>query len=67
MKKRIRRVTFRAWLKTRIATAQEIAKNGNYYDTRLRATEREKVLKSVLKELEKANLDIQNLFKPTKA
>lgn len=55
-------MTFREWIRDRIKNASMTAKNGRLYDTRLKAAEREKTLKSVLFELEMAGLDLNHRF-----
>ena len=50
-------MTIRQWLLKTIAQADRTAEHGRYYDGRLVARERARVLRMVLVELERAGVD----------
>jgi hypothetical protein len=55
-------MTFRAWLIRLIRRAERSSSTLRYVERRVRADERAKTLRYVLRELERANVDLADMF-----
>lgn len=57
-------MTFRTWLINKINIASVTAEKGKYYDTRIKAAERKRIIELILTQLELSNLDLKHLYQP---